>query len=744
MNHRLLVLSLSLGLALPTAGVCAAQEAVRELGQPDFRGFLANRLDARGMAQPWGVAIDSSRSPHGLWVLDTGNNRVLGWRDVTTLRDGAPADVVLGQPDAVSNGCNTGGVSAASLCLLKGSDQGHQPGVAVDAEGNLYVSDSLNVRVLGYRRPFETDGVADLVIGQTSFDRVESPGDRTMSASILFEPHGLAVDAQGNLYVSDRRRVVGLDRPFATDAVADRVFGQSSLDAFDNVETFDPAISTAPDRITNPEGAAVDALGHLYVADAWNGRVMIWKQPLAHQGAADLVFSPNGACASCNSVNGIAVTPDGDLWVGSGSGTRIFGYRSPLRDGDTVPDRIILAAHQAGATGYDPKVPGDGRPMFADGGLAVDSTGTLWLADVNRVLGFFDPWSLNGRADLLLGQVRRDQLEPNLVDRDGLKAPDGVALDTSANPPHLYVVDAANHRVLGWADAEGFTNGQPADLVLGQPDRWSSGCNTGGLSLASLCLGFYSNFNGIAVDVHGTVWVSDQANERVLGFRSPFTTGTVADLVLGGIGCAGGPRGLCIPGGLAVDRTGNLYVADLGNNRILEFDEPSRRDTFPDRVLGARNFRAHGCADPGTCFSEPNITHPGINVYGGPLAIDTDGRLLVSIGQTVYVFAQPLRSRARSRKLIDLSTVATVDDFYAGAHALATDSAARIYLTGGQLYRFPRDGAGSPVVLGAPCANLEGAGRATLCAPRGLAAGPGDEIFVTDAGANRVVVFDNP
>src|SRR5437763_12988874 len=119
MNHRLLVLVLSFSLGSPIAGHGAGVEAIHELGQPDFRSFMANRLDARGMSQPWAVAVDASRSPNGLWVLDAGNNRVLGWRDVTKLRDGAPADMVIGQPDAFSSGCNTGGVSAASLCTIE-------------------------------------------------------------------------------------------------------------------------------------------------------------------------------------------------------------------------------------------------------------------------------------------------------------------------------------------------------------------------------------------------------------------------------------------------------------------------------------------------------------------------------------------------------------------------------------------------------------------------------------------------
>lgn len=729
MNKRFILIAIV--ALLFTADLCRAQEAVRELGQPNFRSFMANRVDARGLAQPWGVAIDASRSPNGIWVLDAGNNRVLGWRDVTALRAGAPADKVVGQPNGRSNGCNTGGRSAASLCLIQSFNGfAYEPGLAVDAAGNLFVVDQINYRVLGYRNPFETDGVADLVIGQPGFDAVEPSWGRIGG---LFNPHGLAADGHGNLYLSDEIRVLEFDRPFATDALADRVFGQPSLD--DRRYPSDPG---AADQMAYADGVAVDAQGRLYVADGFMDRVMVWKEPLARQGAADLVFSQGiRTCdyEGCNT-KGIAVETDGDVWVGSHEQGRIFGYRSPVQSGDTRPDRVIVAVNSGRV--YDPKPTRDTQPMFASGGLAVDSTGTLWLAEVNRVLGFSDPWHGDGRADRLIGQVRKDQLTANLVDRDGLKGPDGIALDLSVHPPHLFVVDSSNNRVLGWSDARGFANGQSADLVLGQPDRWASGCNTGGRSLASLCLA--ERFNGIAVDPQGTVWVSDAGNARVLGFRSPFATDTVADRVLGGKGCDGGRRAMCYPGGLAVDAAGRLYVADIMNNRVLEFDAPGR-NAIADRVLG-------GDDDPATFFSEDNVTHPGYNIYGGPLAVAKDGGLLVGSAEAVYVFERPLlRPPPHSRKLIDLREI--VGTFYL-PRGLATDSAGRIYVTtGAHLLRFTSTGdggvqLGERCVIGYSTGLPERFGRASLCAPEGVAIGPGDELFVSDAGAHRVVVFENP
>jgi sugar lactone lactonase YvrE len=734
MSSKLPVLSLLALLAAVPA--TAADEAVRELGQPDFRGFMANRLDSRGLFYPWGVAIDASRSPNGIWILDTNNNRVLGWRDVTALRNGARADIVLGQPDAFTNGCNTGGISASSLCIVESPtfSFAYEPGVAVDPEGNVYVVDQRNLRILGYRRPFDTDRVADVLLGQERFD-VPIP-----ALGFLYNPHGLATDAQGNLYLADELRVLEYDRPFAADNKADRVFGQPDVNTLDY-----PSDPAAPDEIAYADAIGFDAQGRLYVADSQMERVMVWKDPLARQGAADLVFSqgPPSDCdySGCNP-KGLAVEPDGDLWVSSFKTGTLLGYRSPA-DGDTVPDRTIAAAYSP----PDPISARPGQPWYGGGGMAVDATGTLWMSDVNRVLGFTDPWS-DDLADRALGQARLDQTEANLVDRDGFKVPSGMAVDLRSSPPHLYVVDASNSRVLGWADAERFANGQPADLVLGQPDRWASGCNHGGRSLASLCLG--QGFNGIAVDAQGTVWVSDAGNQRVVGYRSPFTTDRIADRVVGGrLGCVTGPSGLCIPGGLAVDVAGNLYVADIGNNRVLEFDQPMRRDAVADRVLGADGFHRRVSNTPATFFSEENGTHPGLNVYGGLLAMDAAGRLLVGNAGAVFAFPRPLQAPGRSRKLFDLSGTG---NYSTGIRGLAVDSAGRIYVTDNSyVYGFSPSGAGPFLELGEACTygNTSGLpenlGPASICVAMGVAVGPGDdEIFVSDAGANRVLVFDNP
>lgn len=244
--------------------------------------------------------------------------------------------------------------------------------------------------------------------------------------------------------------------------------------------------------------------------------------------------------------------------------------------------------------------------------------------------------------------------------------------------------------------------------------------------------------------------MADAGNNSVLGYRAPFVDGVVADVVLGQPdGASGNCRlsaaGLCGPGGVAVDRDGNVYVADILQNRILGYDDPLRRDAVADRVLGSRGMRRNQCTDRAACFSEPNGTHPGINVYGGVLAMDPAGRLLVANGGYVFVFARPRKAVAKSRQLIELPGT------YFASPAIAADSSGRIYaIEGGRVERFRADGTGPDLEIGEPChfddhtGLPDDFGAASLCAPFGLATSPAGELFVSDAFAHRVVVYDLP
>jgi len=122
------------------------------------------------------------------------------------------------------------------------------------------------------------------------------------------------------------------------------------------------------------------------------------------------------------------------------------------------------------------------------------------------------------------------------------------------------------------------THDATADRVFGQPDFMHGTQNTGGISDHSL-----STPAGVALDAQDDVYIADAGNSRVLEFDAPLTNNTSADRVFGqadfmhNLANQGGPVGaqtLSNPGGVAIDPQGNLYVADTFNNRVLEYDLP--------------------------------------------------------------------------------------------------------------------------------------------------------------------------
>jgi hypothetical protein len=163
------------------------------LGQTSFTSNTPNKggPSASTMQSPSGVYTDGT----SLWVADTGNNRVLGWKAIPT-KNGQPADFVLGQSTFAANLGNHGGSMATATSLSFPTDVKLVHGV-------LYLADSGNNRVLMFSKPPTVSGAAaDGVLGQpdlTSRIAAVLPTDTSHMAG----PAAIAED-QENLYVVDR------------------------------------------------------------------------------------------------------------------------------------------------------------------------------------------------------------------------------------------------------------------------------------------------------------------------------------------------------------------------------------------------------------------------------------------------------------------------------------------------------------------------------------------------------------
>jgi sugar lactone lactonase YvrE len=269
---------------------------------------------------------------------------------------------------------------------------------------------------------------------------------------------------------------------------------------------------------------------------------------------------------------------------------------------DCVNNRIVrFAGSQAVVTG------GTGEAAFGQSDLVsslagttqskvncpgevfVDSAERLWVADTtnNRVLRWDSAdAALSGQpATVVLGQ-------PNFTTSTAgtsatkMAYPEGIFVDAAGN---LWVADSGNNRVLRFFDAANKPSGAAADSVLGQPDLVTA---TPAMSATGLAAP-----NSI-VGSGTTLWISDSGNNRVLRFDNAASkpNGSNADGVLGSSVFTSVPSNRTTastfdtPGGLAIDPTPRLYVADTANNRVLIFSNPLGTGVSASNVLGQPNF----------------------------------------------------------------------------------------------------------------------------------------------------------
>ncbi|HET9621257.1 MAG TPA: hypothetical protein VFP84_07825 [Kofleriaceae bacterium] len=261
-NHRVLIWR-----DMPTR---ANQPADLVLGQLDHRGHLANR----GLETPRadtlhacaGVAICNGR----LFVADTGNRRVLVWDSIPT-RDGAPADLVLGQRGFGAAVGDPGDAVASA----PGASAMRWPHAMTMWLGDLLVSDAGFHRVMGWRSfPRENGQPCDYVLGQATSTEVDPVrGTSYPSAATLSMPYGIAVIGD-RLAVSDTAcsRLIGYARyARSTNALARWLSGQRRFcDKGDNRWEL-----AARDSVCWPY--AISACNDTAViADSGNNRVLLW------------------------------------------------------------------------------------------------------------------------------------------------------------------------------------------------------------------------------------------------------------------------------------------------------------------------------------------------------------------------------------------------------------------------------------------------------------------------------------
>jgi sugar lactone lactonase YvrE len=404
-------------------------------------------------------------------------------------------------------------------------------GLAVDSPGNLYIADTNNARV----RRVSPGGVITTVAGNGT-NGYSGDGGLATSAQIS-NPSGVAVDSALNLYIADSsnarvRKVSG--------GVITTVAGAGPPDG-----------SLATTISVQSTSSAVDSLGNVYIVSSPQNRVY----KVATNGTITTVagngtngFSGDGGLATGAQISyatGITVDSSFNLYIADSGNYRIR----------KVSGGVITTVVGTGTYGFS----GDGG--LATGaqisyvtGIAVDSSFNLYIADqgnnrIRKVVG--------GVITTVAGTVAGNGNCASSGDGGPATSaqicgPSGVAVDSSFN---LYIAEQFNCRIR-------MVSVGVITTVAGNGNCGYTG--DGGPATSAQI----SNPSGVAVDSAFNLYIADQGN------RIRKVSGGVITTVAGNGNCAstgdGGPATsaqICGPSGVAVDGTGNLYIADRGNNR---------------------------------------------------------------------------------------------------------------------------------------------------------------------------------
>ena len=683
-----LLRSLSYLLILSSASLVAPAQVMynsipsRIIGQPVLQqqgvitSVAPNLVEGRELYNPEGVAVDTSAAPNILYVADTSNNRVLAWKNAAAFTKGDFADKVIGQRDFLST--SPQGPSVTNTTLSAGLNL--PIALAVDKSGNLYVADGGNNRIIRFPKPLNQTGqllAYDLVIGQVDLSSgTANQGQSAASAKSLYFSNnsapfraGLAFDAQGNLWASDpgNNRVLMFNAADLTagnnDPAAALVLGQSD---FSTRTVASGVARNSKTFLANPSGLAFDPQGRLYVAD-FGYRVLVYSPPFTTGQAASRIMGivlptqaqPTPPTISDNTLGNVQlqVPPEGIFFVGNNpfvldtGNARILKYdpydQWPPESTLFSPKAIAVIGQASALDGQSNR--GQPQPSNASfsGPLnakslvetngAVDAVfaGTdLYVADAgnNRVLVFpLQAGNNFTNASRLLGQVDFKYNAVNLIEGrefffQGLGG--AVAVDSNSNPPHLYVSDPGNHRVLGYMDYRKVTAGSTADLVIGQPDLYTAEINYPQGSPAGVNGQGLYNPEGVAVDSSGNLWVVDSGNGRVVRYATPFgqpgANGPQANLVLGQPNLFtkiqdASSQTMRTPFGIAFTANGSVLVSDNSFNRILFFAKPQGGDFSTGQAASS-------------VIGQPDFGPPSEMTLNAPrlISVDSDDRLYVA------------------------------------------------------------------------------------------------------------------
>ena len=428
-------------------------------------------------------------------------------------------------------------------------------GIALDASGNVYIGDSMNnvVRIVttdGNIHTFAGNGTAGYTGDGGAAVGVQADG---VTQATLHNPLGVAVDKKGNVYIADNFnhavRIVTPDGNINT-------FAGNYVYSFGYSGDGGPANAA---QLTFPTDVAVDATGNVYIDDYGNFEIrQVTTDGIIHSYAGTNAdgYSGDGQPAtsglSTNPVElyqpyGIAVDSAGNLYITQMGDARI----RKVLPGSAGAGGIISSIEGIGVLGFA----GDGGPakmaeMNVPRGICADSSGNLYIADWanNRVRKI----NSGGTISTISGSgILSYSGDGGAATKAQLNAPGAVAVDASGN---IYIADTGNNVV---------RQVTPKGVISTFAGTGTAGFSGDGSAASKAQL---NAPQGLAVDTAGNVYIADAGNfrVRVVGTNGNISTfaGSGSQGYTGDGGQATGAK-FYLPGAVATDKSGNVYIADF-------------------------------------------------------------------------------------------------------------------------------------------------------------------------------------
>ena len=307
-------------------------------------------------------------------------------------------------------------------------------------------------------------------------------------------------------------------------------------------------------RFNNPQGIAIDASGNLYVADSYNScirKITPAGEVTTFASRASIYTDDTENTVKFNIPYDIAIDASGNLYVTDYENNHIYKV-NPAGEVTALAGRMFSTGYADG-TGNEAEF---SRPR----GITIDASGNLYVADFgnNRIRKITPAGEVTTLAGSTYGYTN------GMGSAAEFNGPSGITIDASGN---LYVTDEINNCIRK-VTPEGLVTTFAGSIHGVWNDGWNYIDGSDGWDADDI-IAMNGYPSGITIDVLGNLYVTDLGNNRI---RKVNPAGEV--ITLAGRTSAGYADGVGSVAqfrsstSIAIDDSGNLYVADTGNNCI--------------------------------------------------------------------------------------------------------------------------------------------------------------------------------